>query len=378
MVAFTISCNESEVEESSLISCSDGVMNGDEIGIDCGGSCENDCLPENAIEGELVSVLQLTSDKEYVLTGPLLVRDGGRLLVQAGTVVKAQKGNDVYIAIAQGGEILVYGREDAPVIITSAEDNPQPGDWGGLLICGKAPLNSGEISRSRLLDLFYGGNDTTDSSGLLRYLRIEYAGALQNDGVPFNAFSFYGVGASTTISNVQSYNSLGNGFEFVGGSVNVENLVANNSNANGIYLREGWDGVLNRCYLEENEEAGIAIANNEQNSLALPLTQGEIFEVTIIGPNTKGISLLNGGGAFSLSNIYTKGLNIGINVSGSETVNLIDSGNFTINNIEFDDPFTDFIVTNYTGTFPSFYNENSNAGAGNKELTPEWAINWIR
>ena len=159
---FIISCSGNDINVVSIITCDDGVQNGDETGIDCGGSCANVCPPANAIFGEVVSILNLRSDIVYTLTGPLLIRDGGQLIIEAGTVIKVQSGINAYIAIAQGGKFFAYGREDNPIVITSNAENPAPGDWGGIVICGKAPINSGEVGRSDLLDLFYGGSDTTD------------------------------------------------------------------------------------------------------------------------------------------------------------------------------------------------------------------------
>lgn len=74
--ALILSCSEDDIDVVSVISCEDGVQNGDETSIDCGGTCGNTCLPENALEGEIVSVLELMSENEYILTGSLLIRDG--------------------------------------------------------------------------------------------------------------------------------------------------------------------------------------------------------------------------------------------------------------------------------------------------------------
>ncbi len=378
LLVVSLSCDSTEqAMESSVVTCDDGVMNGDETGVDCGGSCNINCLSGNTLEGVVVSVIELTSGEEHTLTGPLLIRDGGELIIQAGTTIKAQKGNDVYIAIAQGGKLFAYGREDAPIVITSAEENPQPGDWGGIVICGDAPINSGLVSRSGLLDLFYGGEDADDSSGFIRYLRVEYAGAEYNDTSNFSGITFYGVGRFTTFNNVQSYNSLGNGFNIVGGTVAPENLVAIGSAESAFKVGEGWNGVGNRWYASNFLTAGLELGNNNEDVSALPTSSGILREISLLGPSQQGAIVLNdGGGLFQIEETFTTSFDLGIQIDGLEASNLVDDGAFNITNIEFSDIGPNFVPTNYNGSNTTFYTENTTLGAGNKDLAPDWAQQW--
>ncbi len=372
-----MACDSNSVEITEVISCDDGVQNGDETGIDCGGSCREVCPPENAIEGEIVSVVELTDEQEYILNGPLIVRDGGELIIQAGTVIKAQPDRMAYIAVAQGGKLFVYGREDSPVTITSNATNPEPGDWGGLLIFGKAPINSAIVDRSDLLDYFYGGGLADDSSGLVRYLRLEYTGMQAEEGLNFDGISLFGVGRFTTMNHVQINHSLGNGMRVIGGSISPERMVIANAAKHGMFITDGWQDMMRLSYIFNSGLASVRIANNLTNPLALPSTSGVLTEMSIVSSSSGiGIQFDAGGGEVSMADIYTSELQTGIFVEGSEASARIDAGEFLINPIFFDNVGTNFSATNYTGG-SSFIFENSNQGAGNQVQLPVWAQNWI-
>lgn len=372
------SCSkEANINVENTISCNDGIQNGDEVGIDCGGSCSNPCPLENALEGILITRMVLQPDVDYILTGPLIVRDGAILEMNAGTVIKAQKNSNAYIGVAQGGKIYVWGTEENPVVITSNSNNPAPGDWGGLVICGKAPSNNGDLPSSELLNFFYGGNEINNTSGVIKYLRLEYTGENFNESKRFNGISFYGVGAFTTIEHIQTFKSLGNGFEIIGGTMKAKWLVSINSNQNSINIKDGWNGQGNSWYVKGALEAGIKIENNFENETAQPFSTGTINNVTILEPGTLGaLHYTAGGGLFNFNEIYTSNLNLGINVEGNQSNSMVDLGNLNINNIQFDNTVNGFSPTNYTGTNSNFYIENNTTGAGNSALQPDWAMNW--
>ena len=377
LIFSAISCDNNNVNVATVTSCEDGVQNGDETGVDCGGSCPDLCPPENALEGEIVSVLELNENEEFFLTGPLVIRDGGQLIIRSGVTIRAEKSPEAYIAVTQGGKIFIYGTEDAPVVFTSSATDPAPGDWGGVLLFGKAPINNETVSRSELLDYFYGGNEPDDSSGLLRYLRVEYAGAQHNDNNNFNGLTLYGIGHLTQINNIQTHRSKGNGFQFVGGTVQPEKLMATESEKTGIIFTEGWSGNANFLFVKDHGNYALELLNNAENPLAQPWSSGQLSEISLIAmPSAFGaINFTNGGGNFNLVNTYTSGYRLGIHVSGQEAVDLVDSGSFTIDTIEFDDTALDFMPTNYNGT-TNFYSTGQNLGAGNKDGLPNWATSW--
>ncbi|NNC70576.1 MAG: hypothetical protein HKN90_07140, partial [Flavobacteriaceae bacterium] len=297
--------------------------------------------------------------------------------IQEGTVIKAQKNRNTYIAVAQGGKLFVYGRENNPVTITSNAENPQPGDWGGILLFGKAPINSAAVDRSDLLDYFYGGDDTDDSSGFIRYLRVAYTGAAFNEDLSFNGLTLFGVGESTTFEYIQVLNSLGNGFRIVGGSVEPEKILSVNNELSGVVLSDGWQGSVNSWFIKNSNKASLEIINNKFDALAEPITSGTLIDISSIGPSsTTGILYTNGGGEVIMSNIYTSGLDVGIQIEGQTATMHVDAGDLQINPIEFNNTNSGFIKTNYTGP-SNFFVEGDNLGAGIKSEIPAWASQWI-
>ncbi|MGB5435918.1 MAG: hypothetical protein WBM98_08505 [Maribacter sp.] len=382
MVFFLLcSCSDDTTIDvvGGVANCSDGIQNGNETGIDCGWVCSNTCEAKNGLEGHIVARVILDNTVEYKLTGPLIIRDGGELEIREGTIIKAQKDANAYISVAQGGKLYIYGKPDAPVIITSDADNPAPGDWGGIVICGKAPTNRGENARSALGDLFYGGNELEDSSGTLQYLRVEYTGASFEETTTFNGITFFGAGAFTNLEHVQSYQGKGNGFAFYGGNINPKWLIASNHQGNGVAITDGWTGNAASLYLSTNATSGIRTSNNETDVMATPLTAGAIKNVSIIGPVSEGALLFDqGGGIGTIDSLYTNSTPLGIKVDGPEATSKIDTGEWQVNTIQFDTTDEGFSVTNYTGPNVSFYSEGLTSGSGNNANFPDWAMGWAR
>lgn len=389
---FLLGCSDDEPNFKEVIEgregdCFDGILNGDEVIVDCGGVCPGFCPPNSigVLGGEVrgipldqnqVAPLQLNPTIEYRLIGPLLVRDGARLSIPAGTVIKVDPNAGAYIAVAQGGSLLISGQPENPVVITSGADNPAPGDWGGIIICGDGPISSGEVGRTDIIDILYGGSDAENSSGSINYLRIEYAGALAENGKNFDAIAFYGVGAFTAITNVQTFESLGNGIRFIGGNANAKQLVSTESGANALVIQDDWSGNGDSWYLSGISKAGLKFTTNENNAATQPIVTDSIANISIVGPAPDGgLYYANRGGQYVISNIYTTNMTLGINVDGTTAIEQIALGNLKIDSIEFDTPAVDFIPTNYSGD-SSFYIENLSTGAGNRASVPDWTNGW--
>ena len=389
---FLLACSDDEPKFKEVIegregTCFDGILNGDEVIVDCGGVCPGFCPPNSIgvlggevrgipLEQDQVAPLQLNPTIEYRLIGPLLVRDGARLSIPAGTVIKADPGVGAYIAVAQGGSLLISGQPDNPVIITSGAENPAPGDWGGIIFCGDGPTASGEVGRTDIIDIFYGGSDVENNSGSINYLRVEYAGAVGENGKKFDAISFYGLGRFTNITNVQTFESLGNGIRFIGGNANAKNLIATNSADTGIVLQDDWSGNGDLWYVSGISKAGIKMTADQNIEATQPIVTDTITNISIVGPATDGgLNYTDGGGKYNLSNIYTSNMTLGINVDGSTAAGQIALGNLKIDSVQFDNPAMGFVPTNYSGN-TTFYMENMNSGAGNNASVPDWANGW--
>lgn len=376
-VVLTCSKDENVLVEGSIASCFDGIMSGSEEGVDCGGTCVIVCPPNDKLEGDILGILELNASVEYLVTGPVLVRDKAKLLIPAGTVIKVESGINAYIAVAQGGQIFANGQSDNPIVITSNAANPAPGDWGGLIISGRAPINTDTVDRTELIDIFYGGSGVNDSSGLIKFLRIEYAGAQFDASKKFNGISFYGVGAFTTVNYVQIAHCLGDGFKFIGGTIKPKWLVSTNTVENGLHITDGWNGEVDSLYITDANKAGIRIANNPEIEELSPITNGTIQNITILGPLTEGaITYADGGAITTFNNIFASDISLGINVSGELATLQVEMNNLTISNIQFDNPSSGFSPTNHTGANTSFYTEADNVGAGNEAAIPNWATGW--
>lgn len=196
--------DDAETLDSDLTTnatCSDGIKNGDEIDVDCGGSCSA-CV--TSLSGTLSVDTQLSKANSYELTGAYIVPDGITLTIDAGVVISATGGSSAYIAVAQGGKININGTTTNPVVMTSGAASPAASDWDGLVICGKAPTNVGDTATSEVGDLTYGGSEVNDNSWTIQYLRVEYSGAAYNSEKEFNGISLFGVGSGTTFEYVQS------------------------------------------------------------------------------------------------------------------------------------------------------------------------------
>src|SRR5690554_5435307 len=219
-------------------------------------SCDDDAeekeVPkeeEKELVGTITEARTLEATVEYLLTGPVIVQDGGTLNIPAGTVIKAEKGFDKYILVLRGGKINVNGTAVAPVTITADTDDAKQGHWGGLIINGKAPLSGGTEGTTEInADYKYGGTNVSDNSGSITYLKLEYTGARSDADVEHNGLTLNGVGNGTKIENVFIPYGADDGIEFFGGSVNVKNLLVVNSDDDMFDFTQGYSGTLENAY----------------------------------------------------------------------------------------------------------------------------------
>ncbi len=205
---------------------------------------------ENLV-GSITGVKTLDAAITYTITGPVLVEDGGTLNIPAGTRIEANKGFGSYILVLQGGRINVNGTAAAPVVMTSNEASPAAGDWGGLVINGRAPLSgpAGTTARTEISNAYiYGGSDAADNSGAISYLVIEYSGARSSANIEHNGLTLNGVGNGTTIEHVFIFEGSDDGIEFFGGSVDVDGLLVVNCDDDMFDFTQGYNGTLSNAY----------------------------------------------------------------------------------------------------------------------------------
>ncbi|RKS55839.1 hypothetical protein BC962_0811 [Gillisia mitskevichiae] len=212
------------------------------------GSVEATVL-QGVVEGEL----SLNASVAYELTSSLIVKDGGKLTIPAGTKITARDGGtDVYIAILQGGKIDIQGTPENPVVISS--QNAMPGDWGGLTIVGKATTTEGINATAEVGGFIYGGSDDTDNSGSIKNLTILGTGAQINADSQYNGVSLYAVGSGTILENIAVINGSDDGIEFFGGTVSATNLYFENNEDDAVDWTEGWNGTVTNTYISHTNE----------------------------------------------------------------------------------------------------------------------------
>ena len=339
-------------------------------------------------KGELLAGQSATLDptQVYNLTGSFIVRGGATLTIPAGTRIEATGGTASYIAIAQDGLLYVNGTSTNPVIMTSGNTVKATGDWGGLVICGRANTNkggsTGQTATSEVGDLTYGGTENTDSSGVIRYLRVEYTGAAFNATKEFNGVSLFGVGSGTVFEYVQAYKSGDDGIEFFGGAVNPRYLIALHSEDDAVDFADGFSGTIDYVFIKDVAKAGVEGSNNGDNGAATPTTNATLKNFTILkgslAGSEHGMYLKEGTGKWNCQNIYidgfTKGLKINSSTADANSNLNVDNGFVTFNPIYFGATIT--TNSEYAGTNTTYLTVGTNTGAGNSGATPTWATGW--
>lgn len=333
-------------------------------------------------------VVTLDASITYNLTGPLTINDGATLTIPAGTKIQGSGGTSAYIVVAQGGKINVNGTVTNPVVMTSANSTKAPGDWGGLVICGRAPINSAVSASAEVSGLTYGGTNSTDNSGSITYLRLEYTGAIYNANKEFNGLSLFGVGSGTVIDYVQIYRSSDDGVEFFGGTVNTSHIVSTFNEDDQFDWTEGWSGTNNYWYgkLGNNiGNRGIEADNLEANYNAAPIANPTINNMSLIGISDTGYTgseqdgmKIRRGTKGMFTNVYIENFTKGFNIENDETIAFIPSAlkatTVTFNNV----PTKSSGKNNLGATIDvtTFFTEGTTTGAGNNGATPTWALGW--
>ena len=293
------------------------------------------------LAGNLTTDLRLTSGIAHNLIGALLVKDGATLTIDAGTRINALAGGtDVYILVEKGGEIIADGTADNPIVFTSNATNPQPGDWGGIIVNGKAPLSrqAGSESNSAAevnAAILYGGAVSEDNSGILNYVKIEYTGARIDDEAEHNGLTLNAVGAGTVISNIAILNGDDDGIEFFGGTVNAINILVVNAKDDMFDFTQGYVGTCTNLYgVRENgytavtsDPRGIEADGNLDGNTPTDINQSQftIDKITIIN-NASGVDMSDGikvrrGATATITNAY---LSLGTGATYSDLVDLTD------------------------------------------------------
>ncbi|WP_394974717.1 multidrug transporter [uncultured Croceitalea sp.] len=348
----------------------------------------NDTVNLTPTTGTITEDITLEADIEYMLTGATIVSSGVTLTIEPGTIIKAEAGPNVYLAIEQGAQIIADGTASNPIIFTSNSTAPSAGDWGGIILLGRAPVNSvtgTSTATSEIGNLPYGGNVTDDNSGILRYVRVQYSGGAADGQSENNGFSFYGVGNGTTIEYIQAFEGADDGVEFFGGTVNASFVAVVNAQDDSIDWTEGYSGTLSNAYVLQGNGVGDEAFecdgfNTDFTNASGAFSNPTVNNVTIeseSGSNdsTRGF-LLRAGTQGTFTNILIVGKNTGISVDDDEA-STPTSQNVTDGTLTFTDvTFTD--VTSNTSIDGTATEADLVSGIGNGTGTDvaSWGAGW--
>ena len=299
------------------------------------------------LKGTITSDVTLTAGSTYKLSGEYIVEDGATLNIEAGVKIISIYDDIVdYILVKQGGKINAVGTSSAPIVMTSEKE--EPGAWGGIHICGKAHTNAeGGKGSSEIGGATYGGNDDSDNSGTLKYVRVEYSGYAFDSEHEANGITFYGVGNGTTVEYCQAYKGSDDGFEFFGGSVNVSNLVSVSCSDDSFDWTEGWNGTATNlvAYQEAEETLGydcdclIEADNNENNYAATPVAHPVLKNLILVGNNSaagnRGIRLRRGT-QVEIDGAKVCGKKNAVTLESEETENALLAGTSKLANMTVD------------------------------------------
>jgi hypothetical protein len=332
-------------------------------------------LPDRALEvvtADLTANTTWTADKRYRLQGFIHVTAGATLTIEPGTIIEGDfntVGSSLFIL--RGARISAQGTAARPIVFTSSQPVGQrrAGDWGGLIIVGNGIINrsapvilegTGTSATTNPAIDYAGGTNNADNSGVLRYVRIEFAGFATAPDAELNSLTLAAVGSGTEIDYVQVVNGLDDSFEFFGGAVDAKHLVSYNSGDDHFDMSEGYVGRLQ--YLIgfqnlqviprplagnvssdpqglENDGCNGANCTNGQNSQ--PLTVPLVANFTLVGPPAAvasgsgniGMMLRRGTGGYYVNGVVTRWSRAAISLRDQATIDRGSQGQLLVNNL---------------------------------------------
>ena len=248
------------------------------------------------LTGNINTTTTLTADKIWTLKGYVYVTDGAKLIIQPGTTIISDISEKGALCIERGAQIIAEGTAAKPIVFTSgkAVGERTPGDWGGIVILGRAKTNrTSEPTIEGGIGRAFGGTNDFDNSGVLKYVRIEYAGIAAMPNSEINALTLGGVGSGTIIENVQTIYANDDAFEFFGGTVSPKNLYAFATADDDFDFDFGYTGTITNGVAKRDPQFvdsgdagnGVECDNDGTGSSAQPVTHPKLLNMVLVGPN---------------------------------------------------------------------------------------------
>jgi hypothetical protein len=338
------------------------------------------------LEGVINENISLDLNENWLLSGGVFVDEGAKLSINEGGTIYADTEVTTFLSIKQGGEMFIQGESTNPIVFTPLTDNPSYGDWGGIIVNGYATINTGFNAEGEGGTGIYGGDNDNDDSGILRYVRVEYAGKVLGTDNELNGFSFNGVGDGTIIEYIQAYKGSDDGIEFFGGTVNVRYAVSTHNQDDSFDWTHGWRGKGQYWLVQQGPDGGdrgIEADNNGDDNLLEPYSNPTLSNLTLIGVDDgDGLNTgmrLREGTKGKIFNTYVTGFpKYGIRVSDEVTLQNVENGELFVANSLVEGNGTDykdcdsFIGLTDTLVDEWFYTDNT-IGSGDY-----WAEGWVR
>jgi hypothetical protein len=371
-----------------------------------GGTPPINVPSQTTLQGNINQTTTLTSDKVWTLKGYVYVTDGAKLIIQPGTTIVSDVAEKGALCIERGAQIIAEGTLEKPIIFTSGKNAGErsPGDWGGIVILGRAKTNrSSEPTIEGGIGRPFGGTNDADNSGILKYVRIEYAGIAALPNSEINALTLGGVGSGTVIEYVQTIYANDDAFEFFGGTVSPKYLYAFATADDDFDFDFGFTGAITNGVAKrdpqfvDNGDAGNGVEcdNDGVGSLAQPFTHPKLLNMILVGPNdATSLPNHNLGLRFRRATQFTMKNSViwgwmkgGLSLESNETAQFVKDGVsvFENNSVGVFNPSLNFI-SRATTILTNDQLKTLSLSKGNKEIDvvipelakPLWSSKWTR
>ena len=280
----------------AVTACSDDDDNND--GGNGGNQSSNGLLFDGNVIGNgdqefVFTGKQTLSEGTYLLKGWVYIASGAELTIEPGTVIKGDKQTKAALIVEPGGKLYAQGTAQKPIVFTSeeAKGNRKPGDWGGLIICGNARNNQGQMQIEGGPRTKHGGSNDSDNSGIISYVRVEFAGYPFERDKEINGITFGSVGSGTQVDHLQVSYCNDDSYEWFGGTVNAKYLVAYKGWDDEFDTDNGFSGkvqfglsVRDSRIADTSQSNGFESDNCADGAAVDPYTTATFSNITFIGP----------------------------------------------------------------------------------------------
>ncbi len=302
--------------------------------------------------GDYTTDMTFGPDRQFLLEGNVFIggaNQSATLTILPGTTVfgaDSSGQSKAALIIRPGSKIIADGTKDRPIVFTSAkpDGSRRRGDWGGLIINGNAPVNCGggaPTCQGEGNSGAYGGDNASDNSGILRYVRVEFAGARITDEDEYNGIAFQGVGSGTLVDYVHLHQPSDDGIEFFGGTVNAKHILVTGAGDDCLDWTFGWRGKLQFFVSQQAADeanSGIEADNNDDDNAAQPRSSPTLANLTLVGepaaPENQIGAVFRRGTEVKLWNSIIYNFDRCLDIDSDETFNNImaNPGNFVLRN----------------------------------------------